>query len=81
MTQWRIVPSDGMGANSVDTLPADVTVVDTTLAPATTTTMVGVTTTSTESDAGSGRVVAGVGLVGIGAAVAVAWWVRTLRSA
>lgn len=81
MTQWRIVPSDGSGGGSIDTLPSDVTVVDTMLPPASTTTVVGVSTMSTKSDAGSGRVVAGVGLIGIGAAVAVAWWVRALRSA
>ena len=51
------------------------------LPPASTTTVVGVSTMSTKSDAGSGRVVAGVSLIGIGAAVAVAWWVRALRSA
>lgn len=78
--QWRTVPSDGAGGSSVDTLPPDVTVVDTALPPASTTTVVGVTTLSTKSDANSGRVVAGVGLIGIGAVVAVAWWVRALRN-
>jgi len=80
VTQWRIVLSDGMGSGGVDTLPSDVTVVETTSPMPVTTSLAVVGTASSGSDSGSARVVAGVGLSGVGAAVAIAWWVRALRS-
>ena len=73
--------ADGAGEGSIDTLPPDVTVVETTSPMPVTTSLAVVGTASSGSDSGSARVVAGVGLIGVGAAVAIAWWIRALRSA
>lgn len=80
MIRWKIVFADGIGEGSVDTLASDVTVVETTTELVPTVTTLSVRVVSSDSNGGSGRVVAGFGLIGIGAAVVVAWGIRALRS-
>ena len=73
--------ADGASEGSIDTLAPEVTAVETTSPMPVATSLAVVGTSATRSDSGSTRVVAGIGLIGVGAAVAVAWWVRALRSA
>ncbi len=79
MTEWRNVPTDGMGEGGIDTLPADVTAIATSAPSSDVTALIGVETSSVKDDDGAGRLVSGVGLIGIGTVVAAVWWTRALK--
>ena len=80
MAHWRIVLSDGGGDGAVDTLAPEVTVVASSDEGATTTVSVaGQLSASARDEGSSAGVVAGISLAGIGAAVALAWWVKAVK--
>lgn len=81
MVQLQVVLRDGSVDVTIDTLASDMTTVEqsASMQEATSTTVVA-SGANQADDGSSTRVVAGVGLAGVGAVVATTWWLRTVRA-